>query len=1088
MKLIEAHIEGFGRLSNRRLNMDAPVIVVYGPNEAGKSTLFGFLRTMLYGFARRSSLVERGEPVHGGRHGGRLILESEAGARYMLLRHADEAGGKPRVRKLSGESAAGVSHALQELVMEQKLWENEFLGGVHERLYKGLFAITLTELQEVSLLSGSELGRHLYQAGWEGGAAIAAAEKEIAREMDALFKARGSSQRMNASIKALEQADAELKKIADSIESYNSLKSQEGETEQAIAEIAARLPGVQEELRALRKASLLRSSWLRRKLLAAEREKLLYTEKLAPGAEQAWEELQRSRAEAEERSHQLKQEIELLDRQRSGLHYHPELLSKAARTEAALQSAERMRTMQLQLAEWETELHSLDASIGHQVTSISPEWTERQLRELTVTLADRDYVREAREREQAFRRSAERLDGELATLRIQERELESQLNEAELACRNAQKQAAESGNGRFGIKPLSKSAVAAAWDALDESLRELELEQAQNSNRAIGNDAEPKSSKGLLYPAFASAGAAVALSAAAAGGWLGQAGDMAIIAAIALGGASAGLFVRTLWLGREAEERHNRSASGRIGRTKPRSGGSNAEASVQEAMSSLVTDSSAYGESDWQRILYRTSGNGPSALRAAVRQEVQERLEALTECDKAEQKRLECDSRLQRHRQSLDQRAAAVKELRREEEASTAEWRAWLQQRALPSSMSPAAALEAFELAESALERLGQFDKLSAKAAAARKELSEYADEAAKLCEGWDEAERLLREDAVYALQTLNAEIKRHAAVAEQFQAIRIRQEQAKLELSDFEREREQLEQALNKMLTESGLTTEPEYAAALQDRKALEQLDGELLKLDIELSAGSSEQERQEVDRLLHHLDEQELADRLQQLTSEESRLAQLQQELLERRGALRGALESLLQEDERQRLLAGREMIAASLDADMERYAVLTISKALIDQTKRVYEEERQPVVLRNASGYINRLTNGRYIRVSASTTDPDIRVEDAQQTVLSSGFLSRGTAEQLYLAMRLALAKESSNGVKLPLLLDDLFVNFDGNRLQAAAELMAELSEERQIIFFTCHERTRDSLLAACNGANLVDLASPSEAAVSDFLANH
>lgn len=1087
MKLIEAHIEGFGRLSNRRLNVDAPVIVVYGPNEAGKSTLFGFLRTMLYGFARRSSLVERGEPVQGGRHGGRLIMESDAGARFLLLRHADEAGGKPRIRRLSDEATAGAGHALQELVMEQKQWESEFLGGIHERLYKGLFAITLTELQEVSLLSGSELGRHLYQAGWEGGAAIAAAEKEIAREMDALFKARGTSQRMNASLKALEQVDTELKKIADSIESYNSLKSQEEETERAIAEIAAQLPGVQGELRAVRKAALLRSSWLRRKLLAAEREKLHYTENLSPGAEQAWEELQRSKAEAEERSHQLKQEIELLERQRNGLHIDPELLSRAARTEAALQSAERMRAMQLQLSEWETELQTLDASIGHQVMSISPEWTERQLRELVVTLADRDYVREAREREQAFRRSAERLEAEIATLRVQERELEGQLDEAELASRNAQKLMAETGHGRFGIKSLTKPALTAAWDALDEALRELELEQAQDNSRAKGNDSEPQSGKGLLYPAFASAGAAVALSAAAAGGWLGQSANMAIIAAIALGGAAAGLFVRTRWLGRQVEGQQNHSASGRNGRTKMRSGGHSAEASVRNALTSLITESSAYGESGWQRILHRSSGNGPAALRAAVRQEVQERLDALTECDKAEQKRLECDNRLQRHRQSLDQRASAAKELRREEEASAAGWRAWLQQRALPSSMSPAAALEAFELAESALERLGQFDKLSAKAAAARKELSEYTDEAAKLCEGWEEAERLLREDPVYALQTLNAEIRRHSALAEESQTIRIRQEQAKLELADVERVRERLEQGINNLLSESGLP-ESEYAAALMDRKALEQLDGELLKLDIELSAGSSEQERQEVDRLLDHLDEQELAGRLGQLTSEESRLAQLQQEQLERRGALKGALESLLQEDERQRLLAGREMIAAGLDADMDRYAVLTISKALIDQTKRVYEEERQPVVLRNASGYINRLTNGRYVRVSANSSDPDIRVEDWQHTVLDSGFLSRGTAEQLYLAMRLALAKESSKGVKLPLLLDDLFVNFDGNRLQAAAELMAELSEERQIIFFTCHERTRDSLLAACKGAKLVDLASPSDAAVSHFLANH
>ncbi|RIX59408.1 hypothetical protein D3P08_04475 [Paenibacillus nanensis] len=1088
MKLIEAHIEGFGRLSSRNLRMDAPVIIVYGPNEAGKSTLFGFLRTMLYGFARRSSQVERGEPVYGGRHGGRLMFETDSGARFLVLRHADEAGGKPRIRRLSDEAAAGAgaSHALQELVMEQKLWESEFLGGIHERLYRGLFAITLTELQEVSLLSGSELGRHLYQAGWEGGAAIASAEKEIAREMDALFKARGSSQRINAGLRALEQADTELKKIADGIESYNRLKAQEEDTEKAIAEIAAQLPAVREKLRTVRKAAQLRSSWLRRKLHAAEREKLQYTERLSPGTELEWEELQRGRNEAEQRTQQLEQELELLERQRSGLHYDSGLLEKAAKTEAALQSAERMRALELQLMEWDTELGSLDAAIGQLVASISPEWTERQLRELTVTLADRDDVRGAREREQAFRRSAERLEAEMETLRTQERELAGQLDAAELACRNAQRRLDESGNGRFGIKSLTRPALTAAWDALDEALREWEVEQAQN--RHLSQEAEPKSAKGTLVPAFALAGAAVALGAASAGGWLGPSAGLAAAAGVALGGAAAGLFVRSLWLGGQLQGSRSRPSNGRSGRNAQRRGSTQAEASVRHALSSLITEAAAYGESDWQKLLHRSSGDGAAALRAALRREVQERLDAIDECDKAEQRRLECDSRLQRQRQVLGQRVAAAKELREKEEASAAAWRMWLQQRSLPASMSPEAALEAFELAESALEKLGQFDRLSAKAAAARKELSDYSEEASRLCAGLQEAERAMRENPVYALQTLYAEIKRHAAIADEAREVHTRRQQAALELEAARQEHEQLSQSIRKMLSESGLSAESEFVRALMDLRALETLDGELLKLDIELAAGSSGQERQEVEKLLEYYDEQELAEQLEQLTSEESRLTMQQQELLERRGALKGALESLLQEDERQRLLAGREMIAASLDADLERYAVLSISKALIDRTKRIYEEERQPALLRNASRYMSRLTSGRYIRVSANSSEPGIRVEDLRHTVLDSSFLSRGTAEQLYLAMRLALAKESSAGVKLPLMLDDLFVNFDGSRLQAAARLMAELSEERQILFFTCHERTRDSLLAACQGARLVDLTPSSGVPVGDFPSNH
>jgi uncharacterized protein YhaN len=70
-----------------------------------------------------------------------------------------------------------------------------------------------------------------------------------------------------------------------------------------------------------------------------------------------------------------------------------------------------------------------------------------------------------------------------------------------------------------------------------------------------------------------------------------------------------------------------------------------------------------------------------------------------------------------------------------------------------------------------------------------------------------------------------------------------------------------------------------------------------------------------------------------------------------------------------------------------------------------------------------------------------------------------------------MRLALAEEASQSVKLPLMLDDVFVNFDRGRLHAAAKLVAELSESRQMIVMTCHEHVRDALLEHCRDAALV-----------------
>ncbi|MNW14818.1 hypothetical protein D3C71_2131570 [compost metagenome] len=57
-------------------------------------------------------------------------------------------------------------------------------------------------------------------------------------------------------------------------------------------------------------------------------------------------------------------------------------------------------------------------------------------------------------------------------------------------------------------------------------------------------------------------------------------------------------------------------------------------------------------------------------------------------------------------------------------------------------------------------------------------------------------------------------------------------------------------------------------------------------------------------------------------------------------------------------------------------------------------------------------------------------------------------------MYLAVRLALAETMSRQIRLPLMLDDLFVNFDEGRLSAALALIGELSATRQIVMMTCH----------------------------------
>src|SRR5205807_7826546 len=108
--------------------------------------------------------------------------------------------------------------------------------------------------------------------------------------------------------------------------------------------------------------------------------------------------------------------------------------------------------------------------------------------------------------------------------------------------------------------------------------------------------------------------------------------------------------------------------------------------------------------------------------------------------------------------------------------------------------------------------------------------------------------------------------------------------------------------------------------------------------------------------------------------------------------------------------------------------------------------------------ASLVFERVTAGAYERI--------LQVEDSESLVsVDRGGqrkqpeeLSRGTAEQLYLCLRLGLAAEfARRSASLPLIMDDVLVNFDPERARGVAQELARFSRQHQVLLFTCHPET-------------------------------
>jgi len=86
MNIEHLHINGFGRIHNRELELSDGVTILYGRNEAGKSTTLQFIRSMLFGIPSRGNLAERYEPLQGGVHGGILTARGSEGSGWRIRR------------------------------------------------------------------------------------------------------------------------------------------------------------------------------------------------------------------------------------------------------------------------------------------------------------------------------------------------------------------------------------------------------------------------------------------------------------------------------------------------------------------------------------------------------------------------------------------------------------------------------------------------------------------------------------------------------------------------------------------------------------------------------------------------------------------------------------------------------------------------------------------------------------------------------------------------------------------------------------------------------------------------------------------
>lgn len=157
---------------------------------------------------------------------------------------------------------------------------------------------------------------------------------------------------------------------------------------------------------------------------------------------------------------------------------------------------------------------------------------------------------------------------------------------------------------------------------------------------------------------------------------------------------------------------------------------------------------------------------------------------------------------------------------------------------------------------------------------------------------------------------------------------------------------------------------------------------------------------------------------------------------------------------------LEAKREALTARAEALTKRYDALELALGALENANSELQTRFSPQISALAGKLLGEMTGERYDTILLGS---DLRAEARERGELVTRqllYLSGGTADQVYLAVRLAICKLAL-GEDVPIVLDDALVRFDDERMRAALTLLRQEAGTRQIILFSCQKREQAAL---------------------------
>ncbi len=1018
MRITGIEIERFGVWQDFKQPLHrSGLTVFYGPNEAGKTTLLRFIRGVLYGFPAEDvpnpKKRSRREPQSG------LLRVEHRGRPYEIRRTAygDDAG----LLSVDGIAAGESTSAFME----------DLLSSTDEKLFESVFAVGLPELQQFATLTADQVAEHLYgMTLGPQGRLLMELPNRIEREFERLVTAEQPKAVLPTLLKRQEELSRQLSGAVRQRDRYRELHRKKLELDDRIAKRRERQAQLQANLRGLSFMERVHPPWHRCRECRHELNSLPNFSAFPADGVQRLERLDHDIATATKARETQLGDMTRVNEQLAGIRINPEIRRFSGAVQMVSEQRALTKGYESRIAEFEKLAAAQEHELVEHLAGLGRNWSLNRLDAVQDTPEGRaQFVAAQREYQEIVgktRRAQRRYKRANSACRDQELALRTELQSHGVAAEDLDSSL------EIAQQRLTQLADLSRWHAEAAELQHRTTTLEQQLERLHDRAGLPDWIYGILSW-FTLAGAALfvaGLYAAVTTGWI--VGLIFIVLSVFSAGTAVAF--RT---------HHEQDTQTQVGELRELRHHNEVERHALLEQISTYVDQSGLREWFARDFTLDELHNGEllsaATRRAASLQQVQQEYHHI----------LQVRKRLSVFRGRLQIQTRDLANARK----------SWCQTSAylgLDETADPNAAVDHWNKVCAARDRRRKHLVTQDQSQDIRLSYERFRKQVEDL------GRRMQRPKLNYAnpfevVDAWDRELRAAREASQQRKRLKQQSIQYRREAADWQRKLDALDENQNALLALAGVTHRSQLNKRLELMERRKHVEALLDQSTLDLEhIVKSEPDVAIVEDELLRFNPNDVTGMARQYSRELAEIELQMQQGYEQLGTIKQELKTLEADRSSTRIRSELSQVESQLRDAWTGWFAASLAHDAVDDIATQFEQANQPEMLAAAIPFLQKLTLGKYSHLWTPLGRKHLYVDDDAGESRPAERLSGGTREQLFLAIRLAMVRAfSNNDIELPMVLDDVTVNFDQQRSEAAADTLLDFVREgQQLLVFTSH----------------------------------